>query len=210
MNIPNLLTVSRIVLCPAILILSLSQAYEARFAAFVLFVVAALTDIWDGRLARKHGWVTDTGKLLDPIADKLLLACTFIPLYLISHRPEDFNALPGWGEMPLWVIIVIFAREVLVTLFRGYAVRQGIVIAAGKSGKYKTLVLSVFVGAALFWHPFAQYGAEVGWSGVMGGEPWRILHTAVITVTLWLAILLSLFSLGDYLWRYRAVVVPDR
>lgn len=209
MNIPNLITVSRIALCPVVFLLAVSGGVASRYAAFAVFLVAALTDIWDGQLARKHGWVTDAGKLLDPIADKLLLVCTFVPLYLISHRPGELEALPGWGAMPLWVIVVIFAREVLVTMLRGYAVRKGVVIAAGQSGKYKTLVLCVFIGAALLWYPLAQSAAAMGWSGGAWGV-WRAVHSALITLTLGLAVFLSVFSLGDYLWRHRAVAAPDR
>ncbi len=210
MNLPNLITSLRIALCPVILVLALSEDTEVRLGAFILFLAAALTDIWDGRLARKHDLVTDLGKLLDPIADKLLLACTCVPIYLISHRPEEFNALPWWGALPLWVIIVIFAREVLVTLLRWYAVRKGVVIAAGKSGKYKTLALSIFCGAALLWFPLAQSAAERGGGGGMARGMWSGFHGAVITVTLGAAIALSVFSLGDYMWRHRSVFVRTR
>lgn len=210
MNLPNLITSSRIALCPLILVLSLSQDAQVRLAAFVLFIAAALTDVWDGRLARKHGLVTDLGKLLDPIADKLLLACTFVPLYLISHRPGELDPLPVWGPMPLWVIVVVFAREVLVTLLRGYAVRKGVVIAAGRSGKYKTLVLSVFIGAALLWYPLVQSAVAGGWSGGPGWRAWSGFHTALIAVSLAAAVGLSLFSLGDYLWRHRSVLLPKQ
>ena len=210
MNLPNLITSLRIALCPVILVFALSEDTEIRLAAFVFFLAAALTDIWDGQLARKHGLVTDLGKLLDPIADKLLLACTFVPIYLISHRPEEFNALPWLGAMPLWVVIVVFGREVVVTLLRWYAVRQGVVIAAGRSGKYKTLALSIFVGAALLWYPFAQSAAEQGRSGAVALGMWSGLHSAIIAVTLGAAIALSLFSLGDYLWRHRSVFARKR
>ncbi len=204
MNIPNAITAARIALCPVIPFLALSGGGANRYAAFFVFLVAALSDIWDGQLARRYGWVTDTGKLLDPLADKLLLACTFVPLYLISHRTDDLARLPWWGQMPLWVMLVIFGREVLVTVLRGYAVRRGVVIAAGKSGKAKTLLLSVFTGAALLWYPLAATAAETGWSGA----PWTLwsaLHRAIIGVTLGLSVLLSLFSMADYLWRHRSL-----
>ena len=204
-----MITTARIALCPIVFLLALSAGTGARYAAFVVFLLAALTDIWDGQLARKHGWVTDLGKLLDPLADKLLLVCTFVPLYLISGRPGDFNDLPGWGSLPLWVIIVIFGREVIVTLLRGYAVRRGVVIAAGKSGKYKTLVLSVFTGAALLWYPLLLSAAELRWSGGLWGM-FRSVHAVLIAVTLGLAVLLSLLSMVDYLWRYRSLVAGSR
>ncbi|MDE2676777.1 MAG: CDP-diacylglycerol--glycerol-3-phosphate 3-phosphatidyltransferase [Gemmatimonadetes bacterium] len=204
MNIPNAITAARIAMCPVIPFLALSDGVGNRYAAFLVFLLAALTDIWDGQLARRYGWVTDTGKLLDPLADKLLLVCTFVPLYMISHRTDELGALPWWGAMPLWVVLVIFGREALVTSLRGYAVRRGIVIAAGKSGKLKTLALSVFTGAALLWYPLAATAADSGWSG----GPWELwlgLHGALIGVTLGLSVLLSLFSMADYLWRHRSL-----
>lgn len=201
MNIPNAITVARIALCPVIPFLALSSGTTSRYAAFFVFLLAALTDIWDGQLARRYGWVTDTGKLLDPLADKLLLVCTFVPLYVISHRAGDLGGLPWWGAMPLWVMGVIFGREVLVTVLRGYAVRRGIVIAAGWSGKLKTLALSVFIGAALLWYPLA---ADTGWNGAPWAL-WRGLHAALIGLTLGLSVLLSVFSMADYLWRYRSL-----
>ena len=134
-NLPNVITIGRIVACPVIFILALSPSVGARFAALVLFVGAGLSDLWDGYLARKHGWITDVGKLLDPAADKLLLVSTFIPFYYISHFRGDAGLIPLVGMLPLWVLIVILGREVLVTLFRMWAVRQDVVIAAGTSGK---------------------------------------------------------------------------
>lgn len=201
MNIPNAITVARIALCPVIPFLALSSGITSRYAAFFVFLLAALTDIWDGQLARRYGWVTDTGKLLDPLADKLLLVCTFVPLYVISHRADDLGGLPWWGAMPLWVMGVIFGREVLVTVLRGYAARRGTVIAAGWSGKLKTLALSVFIGAALLWYPLA---ADTGWSGMVLAS-WRVAHAALIGFTLGLSVLLSVFSMADYLWRYRSL-----
>lgn len=205
MNIPNAITVARIALCPVIPFLALSSGVASRYAAFFVFLVAALTDIWDGMLARRYGWVTDTGKLLDPLADKLLLACSFVPLYIISHRTGDLGGLPWWGDLPLWVVLVIFGREVLVTALRGYAVRRGSVIAAGWSGKFKTLALSVFIGAALLRYPLAATATEMGWSGTAWAL-WLGLHDALIGVTLGLSVFLSLFSMADYLWRYRSLV----
>ena len=207
MNIPNAITVARIALCPVIPFLALSSGVASRYAAFVVFVVAALTDIWDGMLARRYGWVTDAGKLLDPLADKLLLACTFVPIYFVSRRPGDLGGLPWWGDLPLWVVLVIFGREVLVTALRGYAVRRGVVIGAGWSGKVKTLALSVFIGAALLRYPLLATAAEMGWSGT-AWTLWLGLHDAVIGVTLGLSVLLSLFSMADYLWRHRTLAAP--
>ena len=209
MSIPNAISVARIALCPLISYLALSPDRLERYAAVVVFLVAALSDIWDGQLARKYGWVSDAGKLLDPIADKLLMASAFIPFYFITRRGDAFEELPLWGTLPIWVIAVVFGRELFVTLFRGYAVRKGTVIAAGKSGKYKSLVTNFFIGSLLLWYPLLISTTEAGRTDG-SWRVWQVLHGGFVAVTLALAVLLTLFSLADYLWRYRSVVTERR
>lgn len=178
----------------------------ARMAAFGLFLAAALSDIWDGYLARKHGWITDVGKLLDPIADKLLMASTLIPFYLVSHRPGELNDVPFWGPLPFWVLIVIFGREVAITLFRSWAARRGVVIAAGGSGKLKALLQSLFSGGLLLWYPLQDLALVRGWTASGGWAAWSAFHRGWVGLTLALALVLTIYSMIDYLWSYRAVV----
>ena len=204
-NLPNVITVGRIVACPAIFVLALSPSAGARLVAFVLFVGAGLSDLWDGYLARRHGWITDVGKLLDPLADKLLLVSTFIPFYIISHREGELGLIPWWGMLPMWVLIVILGRELLVTLFRQWAVRQDVVIAAGTSGKYKTLLQNLFSGGLLLWYPLQEFANARG----LANLPYRTfvqVHSAWIGVTLGLALILTIYSMVDYLWTYRALL----
>ncbi len=205
MNLPNAITVARIAVCPAIGYLALSTRGASRYAAFVLFMLAAFSDLWDGYVARKHGLITNMGKLLDPIADKLLLASTFIPFYIISRRTDDISAVPGWGTLPLWVMVVVFGREFLVTLFRGYAVRQGVVISAGRSGKYKALTQNFFVGGLLLWYPLLRSSMAAEWSGGVWGV-WRAFHSTWVAVMLAVAVFLTVYSMIDYLWSYRTLV----
>jgi CDP-diacylglycerol--glycerol-3-phosphate 3-phosphatidyltransferase len=129
-TIPNAITVARIALCPAIAFLIFVPTFTARLAAFILFLIAAFSDLVDGHLARKHAWISDFGKLLDPVADKLLLAVTMVPVYMLSQRSAPDGKLPIIGELPLWVVLVIFAREILVTVIRAIAARNGTVIPA--------------------------------------------------------------------------------
>jgi CDP-diacylglycerol--glycerol-3-phosphate 3-phosphatidyltransferase len=204
-TVPNLITVARIAACPAIFFMALSPSVATRVWAFVLFVVAGLSDVWDGYLARRYGWITDVGKLLDPLADKLLLAATFIPFYLISHRGHEAGLLPFWGAMPLWVIIVIFGRELVITAFRSYAVGRGVVIAAGQSGKRKALMQSLFSGGLLLWYPLVDVAAARGWDN-SAWAVWSAVHGAWVGITLLLALVLTVYSMIDYLWRYRSVV----
>lgn len=204
LTLPNIITVVRIAVCPLIAMLALSPGVGERLWAFVLFVAAGLSDVWDGWLARKHGWITDLGKLLDPLADKLLLASTFIPFYLISHRGEPFH-LPWWGPLPLWVILVVFGRELLITVFRSWAARRGIVIAAGTSGKRKALLQNLFIGGLLFWYPLRAVADARGWEVAGAWKAWAWFHGAWIGLTLALAIFLTVYSMVDYLWRYRSL-----
>lgn len=204
-NLPNVITVTRIASCPVILWLALSPGIGARFAAFGLFVAAALSDVWDGYLARRYDLITDMGKLLDPIADKLLLVVTLIPFYVISHRGGALDAVPWWGPLPMWVLVVIFGRELFITAFRSYAVRRGVVIAAGTSGKRKTLFQMLFIGSLLLWYPMVDVATRRGWAG----WAWSGVSSLVqlfIAVTLAVAIVLTIYSMIDYLWSYRRLV----
>jgi CDP-diacylglycerol--glycerol-3-phosphate 3-phosphatidyltransferase len=204
-NLPNVITVVRIAMCPVIFWLAVSPALGARFGAFLLFVAAGLSDVWDGWLARKYDLITDLGKLLDPIADKLLLVVTLIPFYLISHRGGPLDEVPWWGPLPAWVLIVIFGRELFITLFRSYAARQGVVIAAGSSGKRKAMFQMFFIGGLLLWYPLIEVGMARGWSGPF----WVFFSTGLqawVAIFLALAIVLTIYSMLDYLWSYRRVV----
>jgi len=205
-TLPNIITLARIATCPFIYWLAMEPGVGARFGAFVLFVLAALSDIWDGYLARRYDLITDVGKLLDPIADKLLLVVTFVPFYFISHRGSEIDLMPWpFGAMPLWVMVVILGRELFITLFRQYAVRRGVVIAAGQSGKYKALVQSLFVGGLLLLYPLRLVAESRGWDGI-GWTVWSRFHETWVSVTLAVAIVLTVYSMFDYLWSYRSVV----
>jgi CDP-diacylglycerol--glycerol-3-phosphate 3-phosphatidyltransferase len=188
-----------------IFFLAIAPGMGARFWAFILFVAAGLSDVWDGWLARKYNLITDTGKLLDPLADKLLLVATFVPFYIVSRSGRAVDLVPWFGEFPLWVIIVIFGRELFMTVFRGWAARRGVVIPAGKSGKRKALFQALFVGGLLLWYPLAMYAESRGWSGASWAF-WTQFHGAWVGIMLILAIVLTIYSMLDYLWSYRAVV----
>jgi CDP-diacylglycerol--glycerol-3-phosphate 3-phosphatidyltransferase len=193
-TLPNIITVARIALCPVIFWLAISPGAPARFGAFVLFVVAGLSDVWDGYLARRYDLITDIGKLLDPIADKLLLVVTFVPFYMVSHRGTELDLMPWpFGQMPMWVMVVILGRELFITLFRQYAVRRGVVIAAGKSGKFKALFQSLFVGALLLLYPLRIVALDRGWEGGSVWAAWSWFHGAWVSVTLAIAIVLRRF-----------------
>ncbi|GAA2835241.1 CDP-diacylglycerol--glycerol-3-phosphate 3-phosphatidyltransferase [Crossiella cryophila] len=135
LNIANLLTISRLVLVPVFVVaLFAGGGHEAgwRWVAWGIFALAAITDRIDGVLARKHGLVTDFGKIADPIADKTLTGAALIGLSVL-------------GDLPWWVTIVILARELGITVLRFWVIRFG-VIPASRGGKAKTLAQVVAIG----------------------------------------------------------------
>src|SRR5690625_7989797 len=93
-RLPNLITVGRVILAPAVFFLILAPSGSARLLAFILFVIAALSDLWDGYLARKHGWISEVGKVMDPLADNRLLALTLIAISLLPHAGHPSAARP--------------------------------------------------------------------------------------------------------------------
>jgi len=207
-NLPNGITVARVVAAPVVFALILGGGFGQLVVAFILFVAAGLSDLWDGYLARRRGQITDFGKLADPIADKLLVLATFIPFYIVSLREAgmtEVEVVPFWGRMPLWVLIVILGREVVVTVFRGFAKRKGVVIAAGKAGKYKALFQNFFIGSEILWLALRTRALEQGWDTPFWSF-WKVFHGSFVAVTLAIALILTALSLFVYLWRYRALV----
>lgn len=133
MNIPNALTLSRLVMA-ALLTAVVSFGFRGAYtAALVLFLVAAVTDILDGRLARRVYGVTDFGKLMDPLADKIMVCAALVCFVGIKLRPD------GPSLVPAWIVIAILSREFLVTGLRLLAANKGRVISAGNWGKHKTV-----------------------------------------------------------------------
>ncbi len=206
LNLPNLITGARIVICPVIFLLALSPQTSHLFTAFLLFTAAAVSDLWDGYLARKHGLVTDIGKLLDPLADKLLMVSTFLPFYIVSHRPDPFTVIPWWGALPLWVLLVIFLREIAVTAFRSWAARRGEVLSAGQSGKIKAFSQNIFSGSLLLWYALVRVAAERGWEGTSFWAFWEWLHGGVVALSLGIALILTVYSMGVYAVQNRRLV----
>jgi len=201
--LPNLITVGRIVIAPIIALLLFVPTFAARLLALALFIIAAVSDLWDGYLARKHGWISDFGKLFDPIADKLLLILTLLPFYLISHGASAHGRFVAIPEFPLWIVLVILGRELLITGIRSYAARHGLIIPAGKSGKLKTVFQNIFIGTAIAWLAALSLALNRGWAGLTLWRWWTWLHGFVFVTSLTLAVLLTLYSLADYLLAWR-------
>lgn len=180
---------------------------DLRLLAFVVFVVAALSDLWDGYLARTRGEVTSVGKIIDPIADKLLLVATLVPLYVVMSRQLELAGLPLFGAIPLWAVLVFLGRELLITLLRFLAARRGSVVAARGLGKRKALAQNIFIGAAILWIGFRTPGF---------GEPsagaWRWFtefHGWFVTAFLTAALILTVVSAAFYLGTFSRILARE-
>ena len=178
MNLPNKLTMLRVILIPffvAFMLLSGAE-YSYKWIALGIFITASLTDLLDGKIARKYNLVTNFGKLMDPLADKMLVSAALI-------------CLTAMGRLEAWIVIVIIRREFIISGLRQIAADNGIVIAASYWGKYKTTFQMVMICLLI-----ADIGALV-------------IITRVIT---WIAVALTIVSLGDYMVKNRQVFMEDK
>lgn len=183
MNLPNSITLTRIFSIP-LLIWILSSSHfqssngEKELLASALFIAASTTDGIDGYLARKRGQITTMGILLDPLADKLLIAAAFITLVQFNPR-----------LVPAWMAVVIIGREFLVSGLRSIAASEGFTIEASELGKFKMVVQIVSVVAVILdhrwaeWPVYGQYFLPVNW---------------IARISIWFMVLLSLVSATDY------------
>lgn len=208
-TLPNILTVARIALTPVIALLPFIQGATPKLVSFAVFLVAAFSDILDGRLARRRKEVTDLGKMLDPLADKLLLLATLIPIYWItSYRAREY-AIPWWGNVPVWVLVILLGREALMTGLRSYAKRRGVVIAAQRAGKLKTVIQDIFIGSTIAWFAWKDLAARYGWRRGWLGALWERIHGTLVAGTLAVALVVTVYSLVLYLYRYRKLFQTD-
>ncbi len=202
MNLPNALTVARIALTPPVAALPFIDRPSARLFAFVLFVAAGVTDYLDGRFARSRGDETDLGKILDPLADKLLLIGTLVPMYWLARTEFPFTT--PWDEvgLPLWIVLVVLGREAFMAVFRQAAARRGVVIGAIGPAKWKTGMQLVWQGAAYFWFFAATLAANEGWSDQALWRAFAHFNGIVGVATMAIAFVLTVYSLWVYVRRY--------
>ena len=165
MNLPNKLTMLRIIAIPVFIVVLM---LEYRYAATIIFILAALTDMLDGHIARKYNLVSNFGKLMDPLADKLLVMSALVCLVEL-------------GDVPAWMVVVILAREFAVTGLRQVAVEQGIVIAAAPTGKIKTITQMIAIPLLLL----------ANWPFIYIGIP-------MDQIFLWIAVAMTIISGVEY------------
>jgi len=206
-TLPNVITLVRIGLTPVIALLPFISGYWPKVLAFVIFVAAAVSDTVDGYLARKRNQVSELGQFLDPIADKLLLFATLVPIFWMTRHPTiltDYR-IPWWGSLPVWVAIILVGREVLITAFRWFAKRKGVVIPAAGPGKLKAAVQATFIGATIAWFAWKDAVAQLKLAGWFR-DSWEQFHGTFVAVTLAGAVVLTVYSLGVYVYRYRTLL----
>lgn len=186
MNLPNKLTLFRLALT-AVFVVSLSLDYGRHFTvALAVFLLATLTDYLDGEIARKHNLITDFGKLMDPLADKILTASAFICLI-------PYGAIPGWA------VIIIISREFLITGLRLLASAKGIVLPAEKLGKHKT---AWQMATILFFLTLLAAGDYLPRDQQILSMLWTYGGTFLVAVTT----LLTVASGLAYLWKNRSLI----
>lgn len=191
MNLPNKLTVARFLLTFVfVAVLSIDGIPHAGTLALILFSVAAYTDLLDGQIARKHNLVTNFGKLMDPLVDKILMCAGFV-------------LLCGYGFFPAWIVVVILTREFLVTGLRLVASAEGIVLAAENLGKYKT----TFQITAIIYFLIVLAAKEPAFAWLNPVLEWRGLGPHLLGQGLiWVALVLTLVSGLSYLWKNRQLL----
>ncbi len=183
MNLPNALTLSRIIWAIVLVFLLQERSLAGNILAAIVFAIASLTDYYDGHLAKKRGLVSDFGKIMDPIADKILIL-------------SAFGVLAHLGMVKWWMFIAIAIREVLVTAWRLWAMRQGQVLAAERAGKIKTVVQIIAVSVILLYL-VAQQSENCSFWFHNVQRIWLGVNDALMVV----AVILTVYSGIDYFRR---------
>ena len=172
MNLPNKLTILRVILIPFFIVLLMTGHY---YISAVVFIVASATDALDGHIARKYNLVTNFGKIMDPLADKLLVVSALVCLVEL-------------GDIAGWMVIVILAREFTIAGLRTVAAAEGIVIAAGWSGKFKTVLQMIAVPAVL-----------------LKNWPFELIGFPFSDIILWAAVIMTIVSGVEYIIKNKSV-----
>ncbi|MCK5841601.1 MAG: CDP-diacylglycerol--glycerol-3-phosphate 3-phosphatidyltransferase, partial [Candidatus Sabulitectum sp.] len=171
---------ARIIMAPVVMILLQMGGPGARWSAFTVFVIAALTDMVDGYLARKYGWISNLGKFLDPLADKLLVCLAWI-------------GLADLGLMPQWTAYVVVGRELLITGLRSIAAYAGVLILPSGLGKWKSAVQMFTVSFYMLLS--VLYLSDIPEAASLTGS-----------VSMWIALILTVISAFHYFWRNRSIL----
>lgn len=201
-NLPNMLTMFRILVIPLVLIFVYYESRVNSFIAACLFALASVTDYFDGWLARRRGLITVLGKFLDPLADKLIVSSTLVMLIPL-------------GRIPAWVVVLLLARELAITGLRGIASSEGMVIAASQGGKWKTAFQLTGILGLLIHYPYPVAIITPGLHNLVAGtwlhkllaswgipvRPWVDFHVVGLWL-IYLSLFFSIFSAWQYIGRF--------
>jgi CDP-diacylglycerol---glycerol-3-phosphate 3-phosphatidyltransferase len=192
MNWANRITLSRLALT-VLFVVSLNSSWQyARTTALVIFLVAGLTDFIDGEIARRYGIITNFGKLMDPLVDKIMLAAAFISLVPLK-------------AVPAWAATTVVARDFLITGLRLMASAKGRILPAESLGKQKTSwqVITVLFFLGLFSASELRFASE-------GSVWWLRAWNQAGPILVWITVALTLCSGLAYAWRHRELIAPDQ
>lgn len=179
LNLPNTITLLRIGVIPVLFLILLSPGRALSLFIAVLFILAALTDLVDGYIARRYGIVTKMGKLLDPVADKIIVNTAMILMIPIGH-------------IPAWIVALIIIRDIVVEGTRNIALSEGVVISASKLGKRKTLSQNIAVSALIIHYPL--FGIDAHLVGM---------------IILYVALILTIWSGVDYFMKFYRETIEE-
>ncbi|MEE8359955.1 MAG: CDP-diacylglycerol--glycerol-3-phosphate 3-phosphatidyltransferase [Candidatus Omnitrophota bacterium] len=189
MNLPNKLTISRIFLTFIFMFLLFSNGAAMKISALIVFLLASATDYFDGKIARERNEITDFGRFMDPIADKFLTIAAFL-------------AFVEMGLVPAWMVILIIARELIITGVRLFAATRGKVLCAEVAGKHKTVSQVVAIFAILVFISLRSVGMDTFevWS-----NSWEYWFRQLIFMLMIVTVSLTLISGLSYLWRNKGL-----
>ena len=185
MNLPNKLTLSRIILAPIFLALLLVDDVWARAFALLTFLIAALTDLYDGWLARRTGVVTGFGKFMDPLADKILTSSAFIAFVALDYAQ-------------VWMVLPIVFRELFITGLRSVAAYRGLVIRPSFLAKVKTFLQMLVIVMILAYVNARTFAGPMGWDWAWLEAPWI---PGLFDYLMLATMILTVYTGIDYLWR---------
>ena len=189
MNIANRITMLRIVLTFVFMFFLFVHGFWAKVFALVVFTVAAISDYLDGMIAKKMNLITDFGRLMDPIADKILVL-------------SAFTAFLQMGLINAWMLLIIFSREILITSLRLFALNKGKVLSAGKAGKHKTASQMVIIFVVLGFISFQ----EIMKTFFTWNPDWeKFFRQGIYVAMIWI-VGLTLYSGLSYLWENRKII----
>jgi len=189
MNIANKLTILRIILTFVFMFFLFCQGLWAKILSLAIFMFAALSDYFDGRLAQRNNMVTDFGKLMDPIADKILVLAAF-------------SAFVQMQLIDAWMFVIIISREILITSLRLFALNKGKVLSAARAGKHKTVSQMVVIFSILGFIVLK----EVMLTFFTWNPSWEKIFRQGIYVLMILTVTLTLYSGLSYLWENRKII----